>query len=50
MPLVFISQNQLRFQLVNRSVVVRLSFFGVNNIKDGHLDWYKKMLQANRAK
>jgi len=39
----------VRFSANNRSVVVRLTFFGENNvIKEGHLDWYKKMLKANR--
>ena len=33
-----------------RSIVVRLTFFGVKATKkDGHLDWYLKMLEANRS-
>ncbi len=35
---------------ISRSVVVRLSFFGTKTkIKEGHLEWYQKMLKANRG-
>ena len=41
--------ESVKMDNISRSIVVRLSFFGVNPIiKDGHLDWYHKMLKANR--
>ena len=43
--------NPIKMDNLERSVVVRLTFFGTKTkIKKGHLDWYQKMLKANRGK
>ena len=42
--------NPIKKDNLERSVVVRLSFFSTKTkIKKGHLDWYQKMLKANRG-